>query len=389
MKSELYIGLMSGTSIDGIDAALVSFESAEQLTVVDKLFCEFSDDIRQQINHAAQNNSALFRNQDSELHNSLAPVYAKAVEQLIAKSGIAREQISGVANHGQTVKHEPNAKPPYSLQLGDGQIIADLTGITTYSQFRQADLLAGGQGAPLMPAFHNAIFNDKSSDDAFNGDTFIVNIGGISNISRLGPKVVGFDTGPGNVLLDQWIERDSGKPYDADGAWGASGNVNSELLAALLKEPYFSYAHPKSTGTDHFNLEWLERAYPKIDKISAADVQATLALLTAQTIASAIKELNSGARDARIYVCGGGARNQLIMQDLKVLLGEQNVAPSDTLGIPADWVEAVGFAWLGYCCKHSIKSNLPSVTGACEKVVLGERYLPRRQPSQHYAKAVV
>ena len=389
MKNELYIGLMSGTSIDGIDAALVSFESAEQLTVVETLFCEFSDDIRQQINHAAQNNSTLFRNQDSALHQSLAPLYAKAIEQLITKSGVSREQIRGVANHGQTVKHEPNAEPPYSLQLGDGQIIADLTGITTYSQFRQADLLVGGQGAPLMPAFHNAVFSGKDSDDADHKDTFIINIGGISNISRLGSKVIGYDTGPGNVLMDQWIERASGKPYDADGAWGASGAVNSELLATLLNDPYFSLAHPKSTGTDYFNLEWLERAHPKIDEIPAADVQATLTLLTVETIASAIKELNFGARDAQIYVCGGGARNHLIMRGLRDLLGEQNVAPSDTLGIPADWVEAAGFAWLGYCCEHSIKSNLPSVTGAREMVVLGEKYSPRRQPPQSKAKAEI
>ncbi len=380
MKNELYIGLMSGTSIDGIDAALVSFESAEQLSVIDTLFCEFSEDVRQQINHAAQNNSTLFRNQDSALHQSLAPLYAKAVEKLIAKAGVSREQISGVANHGQTVKHEPNAEPPYSLQLGDGQIIADLTGIVTYSQFRQADLQVGGQGAPLMPAFHNAVFNGQGSRCDTDGNTFIVNIGGISNISRLGSSIVGFDTGPGNVLLDQWIERTLGKPYDANGAWGASGNVNNEVLAALLKEPYFSLAHPKSTGTDYFNLEWLEKAYPKIDEIPTADVQATLTQLTATTIVSAIKELSDESKDARTYICGGGARNRLIMQCLEDLLGEQNIAPSDSLGIPADWVEAAGFAWLGYCCEHSIKSNLPSVTGAREQVVLGEKYSPRRQP---------
>ncbi len=378
MKNELYIGLMSGTSIDGIDAALVSFESAQQIAVVDTLFCEFSDDIRKRINHTAQNNSTLFRNQDSELHQSLAPLYANAIEQLILKSGVSREQISGVANHGQTVKHEPNAEPPYSLQLGDGQIIADLTGITTYSQFRQADLLAGGQGAPLMPAFHKAVFNGKGSDNFLHNNTFIVNIGGISNISQLGQSVVGFDTGPGNVLLDQWIERNSGKPYDAEGAWGASGKASSELLEELLKEPYFSSTHPKSTGTDYFNLAWLERAYPKINDIAAADVQATLALLTAKTIANSIKQLNGGLKRTRIYVCGGGAHNKLIMRGLKELIGEQNVAPSDTLGIPADWVEAAGFAWLGYCCEHSIKSNLPSVTGAREHVVLGEKFYPRR-----------
>jgi len=376
MSSELFIGLMSGTSIDGIDAALVSFDSPERLTVIDTLFSEFSEDIRQKISHTAQNNTGLRQNEDSALHQSLAPLYANAVEQLIRKAGVSRDEISGIANHGQTVKHEPNAKPPYSLQLGDGQIIADLTGITTYSQFRQADLLAGGQGAPLMPAFHQAIFEKQSGSDAPASHTFIVNIGGISNITQLGQEVIGFDTGPGNVLLDQWIEHCIGKPYDADGAWGASGKVHDALLSALLQEPYFSNPYPKSTGTDCFNLEWLEKSYPEIKQLAANDVQATLAQLTVVTIYNSIYELTGQTDDTRVYVCGGGVRNPLIMNGLKQLLGARRVEPSDKLGIPADWVEAVGFAWLGYCCKHSITSNLPSVTGAHTKVVLGQRYQP-------------
>ena len=195
---ELFIGLMSGTSVDGIDAALVAFESADKLRVVETFFTAFDKPTRNAISFAAQNNHGLRYNHDSPLHASLAPIYASACKNLLAKAQVKPEQISGIANHGQTVKHEPNAKPAYSLQLGDGQVLADLSGIRTFCQFRQADLAAGGQGAPLMPAFHKAIFSQMPN-------AVILNIGGISNITRLDEPIIGFDTGPGNVLLDQWL----------------------------------------------------------------------------------------------------------------------------------------------------------------------------------------
>ena len=373
---------MSGTSIDGIDAALVSFESENRLQVIDTQFTEFSPKMRKEIDQTAQNNTALKRNEDSYLHQELAPIYASAVERLISKSGLKRSNISGIANHGQTVKHEPMAKPPYSLQLGDGQTIADLTGITTYTQFRQADLQAGGQGAPLMPAFHQALFGSNN----LNANVHIVNIGGIANITHLSETITGFDTGPGNVLLDQWIEQHKAKAYDKNGDWAASGCVDANLLSNLLSDDYFSLNHPKSTGTDYFNLAWLEKRYQRLTTLKPNDVQASLTELTTRSICNELIKLSDSRQETKVYICGGGARNKLIMQKMTQHLTEQlsedvTVEPSDALGIPSDWVEAVGFAWLGYCCANSITSNLPSVTGANSKVVLGQCYQPRNQES--------
>ena len=365
---ELFIGLMSGTSIDGIDAALVAFDSANKLTVVETLFTEFEKATRDEINYTAQNNRALSRNQDSPLHEALARLYASACKNLLAKANIPASSVSGIANHGQTVKHEPDATPPYSLQLGDGQLLANLSGIKTVTQFRQADLAAGGQGAPLMPAFHNALF-------AGQANSVILNIGGISNITCLKKPVIGFDTGPGNVLLDQWIEQQLGLAYDKNGDWAKQGKVNTNLLKALLGDPYFSAMHPKSTGTDYFNLAWLASRYPSVKSLAAQDVQATLVQLTVESVGDAIMQMNY--TQGRVFVCGGGTNNPLIMQGLRDKLSAFDIQTTDALGVPSDWVEAVGFAWLGYCCAHGIKSNIPSVTGANCEVVLGEVFLPQ------------
>ena len=367
-NKELFIGLMSGTSIDGIDAALVSFNSVNRLTVVETLFTEFSKKTRHEINHTAQNNSKLEHNEDSPLHYSLASIYASACKQLLAKANVSTVEVKGIANHGQTVKHEPGANPPYSLQLGDGQLLANLTGITTYSQFRQADLAAGGQGAPLMPAFHHAMFGK-------NENAIILNIGGIANITCLCKPVLGFDTGPGNVLLDQWIEQELGLEYDQDGNWAAKGEVNDELLSKLLNEPYFSKAYPKSTGTDCFNLNWLKDRYPSYRQLKNVDIQATLVQVTVNSICKSITEIGLPTNTS-IFVCGGGAKNPLIMKGLRSQLSYASITTTDELGIPSDWVEAVGFAWLGYCCANGIYSNLPSVTGAKKEVVLGKIFTP-------------
>jgi len=365
---ELYIGLMSGTSIDGIDAALVAFSSTNSLRVVETLFTKFEKATRDEINRAAQNNLELFCNEDSPLHQSLAPLYASACNTLLDKAKLPASKISGIANHGQTVKHEPHAMPPYSLQLGDGQVLANLTGIKTITQFRQADLAVGGQGAPLMPAFHNAIFIKHPN-------SIIVNIGGIANISYLSEPVVGFDTGPGNALLDQWVEKQLGLAYDKNGDWAKQGRVNTNLLDALLADPYFSATYPKSTGTDYFNLDWLISKLPSLASMVPEDVQATLVQLTIDSIANAIIQM--GETRGRVFVCGGGANNPLIMQGLRDELENFEIQTTNALGVPADWVEAVGFAWLGYCRCNNINSNLPSVTGAKSEVVLGEIYLPQ------------
>ncbi|MBL4670953.1 MAG: anhydro-N-acetylmuramic acid kinase [Arenicella sp.] len=381
MPEELFIGLMSGTSVDGIDAVLVSFDSANRLRVIETLFTEFDTEIREKINQAAQNNEHLRTNQDSPLHQLLAPIYASACNSLLAKAGIPNSSISGIANHGQTVKHEPQAKPPYSLQLGDGQVIADLTGIKTYTQFRQADIIAGGQGAPLMPAFHKSIFMDNASENlegktpTSSDNVFILNIGGIANVTHLKEPLVGFDTGPGNVLLDQWIDQKFGVSYDKNGEWANQGQVDSQLLDNLLSDHYFAESHPKSTGTDYFNLAWLYTRHPALNSLAAQDVQATLVQLTVHSISDSILAL--GDSNGEVYICGGGANNPLIMQGLRSSLSKFQIEKTDALGVPSDWLEAIGFAWLGYCCAHDIVSNIPSVTGAKSKVVLGEIFLPR------------
>jgi anhydro-N-acetylmuramic acid kinase len=364
-RGELFIGLMSGTSVDGIDAALVEFESSKQLTVLATHFTPFDADLRAEINSLAHANSALLRCADSPLHDQLAQHYAAASLALIEQSGVSTSEITGIANHGQTVRHEPNASPPFSLQLGNPQIIANLTGVTTYAQFRQADLEVGGQGAPLMPAFHSAIFGNSKNN-------FILNIGGIANLSQLGETVLGFDTGPGNTLMDQWILKVRGERYDKNGDWARSGKVIPELLAHLLNDPYFSLAAPKSTGPDYFNLSWLGA----MDKHRPEDVQATLLALTVDSIAQQLKRLSS--EGDKVFVCGGGADNQALLAGLVAALPSCNIDRTDVLGVPSDWVEAAGFAWLGYCCAHQIESNIPSVTGAGQSVVLGEVFCPAR-----------
>lgn len=374
MTGELLIGLMSGTSVDGIDASLVSFQSDSKLEVICNQFTPFSGELRAQINQVALNNSTLHRCGDSELHTTLATHYAQASLSLIKKANAPKEKILAIANHGQTVRHEPNATKPFSLQLGDPQLIAQQTGIITIGQFRQADLAAGGQGAPLMPAFHKAVLDRTSSAD--RQTAFVLNIGGIANITRLGEPVIGFDTGPGNTLLDQWIERHHQRPYDAGGEWARGGQIINSLLDSLLADAYIKQDSPKSTGTDYFNLEWLYDRADNIDTYNPQDIQATLLAFTAKSIALALLQI--GASNGRLYLCGGGVRNKLLMEQLGTELNNFSIKPTDELGVPSDWVEAVGFAWLGYCRLHNIASNIPSVTGANEKVVLGEIFKPVR-----------
>ena len=364
---KFYIGLMSGTSVDGIDAALVCFESSSNFKVIETQFTPYPSDIRSQINDSALNNSLLYQNEDSPLHNSLAALYAQASNELIAKAGIDKNSVLAIANHGQTVRHEPNASKPFSLQLGDGQIIADKTGIQTITQFRQADIEAGGQGAPLMPAFHNAVFKQTNN-------SFVLNLGGIANLTQLDEQVIGFDTGPGNCLLDQWIEKHHAKRFDQDGHWAQSGTVVQEVLQTLMRDDYIALSYPKSTGTDYFNLDWLEKSIPVLENYSPNDIQATLLEFTVQTVCKAVQQLN--ANSGALYVCGGGAHNKHLMSSLERALVNFSVQKTDSLGVPSDWVEAVGFAWLGYCFMNKIPSNLPSVTGARSSVILGQSFSP-------------
>ena len=360
--------MMSGTSIDGIDAVLINFFSETEFNVVASQFTAFPAALRNAISETALNNADLTRESDSPLHHELASYYAQAVISLLKKSNTTPNSVNAIANHGQTVKHEPNASPPYSLQLGDGQLLANLTGIETISQFRQADLAAGGQGAPLMPAFHNRIFLQG------NENRFVLNLGGIANITCIDNPPIGFYTGPSNCLLDQWIERHQKEHYDENGEWAASGTIIESVLAKLLRDPFLHAAFPKSTGTDHYNLAWLNKQIDDLENYAPKDIQATLVAFTTHTIKLALKQLKATHGD--IFVCGGGAKNEFLMSSLATTLPSFSIKKTDALGVPCDLVEAIGFAWLGYCKLHNIPSNLPSVTGASKKLVLGKHFTP-------------
>ncbi len=363
-QPELYIGLMSGTSMDGIDAALVDFSSTTP-----KLLSTHSHrwpDAIQRTLIAARDVPDDELDTLSALDMQTAELFAEACFILLEKAGHQPKNITAIGNHGQTIRHRPDIEKPFSLQIGNAQKLTKLTGVDVVSDFRTADIEAGGQGAPLAPAFHKAVFQHNDINRV------IVNIGGISNITIL-PKdsnqpVTGFDCGPGNTLMDAWISQHQQQNYDADGALASSGKTDASLLARLLMDDYFQLAPPKSTGFEYFNLEWLDGS---IDgEISVADIQSTLCDLTATSI---IRAINQYAPDTEeIYICGGGVHNKELMHRLQALT-KNPVATTERLGVHPDWVEAMAFAWLAYQYNHQQTGNLPSVTGASKKVILGNK----------------
>lgn len=367
-KRQLYIGLMSGTSADAIDAALVDLESSPQLIAKQSLPLPLK--IRQQI-HALSLPGDNEIDRMGALDIELGRLFAQVSLELIANSGINPSQITAIGSHGQTIRHRPPGSPQgtFTLQIGDPNLIAELTGVTTVADFRRRDMAAGGQGAPLVPAFHRAVFHSTINDRV------IVNIGGMANITWLpaqGP-VLGFDTGPGNVLMDGWIHSHSGDHYDKDGSWAASGIPNQELLTNLLKENYFRLTPPKSTGREAFNRTWLEQNISELSSpVSPADVQATLLELTATSIANSVRKLGDNGEE--IYVCGGGAYNFALMRRLQELLQGSRVCSTVELGVDPQWIEAMAFAWLAQQTINHQSGNLREVTGANREVILGGVY---------------
>ncbi len=364
---DLYIGLMSGTSLDGIDAALVAIEN-QQITPIDFAYLPFAALLKQRIHRLSQANTPVTLSEYGALDTELGYCFADAVKQLLGKSQTRASAITAIGSHGQTVYHAPAPPLPFTLQIGDPNIIAEQTGITTVADFRRRDMAAGGQGAPLVPAFHQAVFRHPSEHRC------IVNIGGIANITVLPPgttpAVIGFDTGPGNILMDQWIHAQRGLGYDANGDWGKSGQLCQPLLAALLADPYFQLAPPKSTGKEYFSLAWLQQHLPHHTD-NSADIQATLCALMAQTISQAIKQ--HAPQTERILVCGGGIHNNHLLN----LLAQQLTCPiASTLGygLHPDHVEAIAFAWLAQQTLTCKTGNLPEATGAHKPVVLGGIY---------------
>lgn len=349
--------------MDSIDAALVDFSGA-QPALLSSHSVPMDIALREQLLALCRTPShpAL-----GELDRSLGEQFAQAALTLLQQAMIRPEQVSAIGSHGQTVFHQPPAQGMngFSVQIADPNIIASRTGITTVADFRRKDMAVGGQGAPLVPAFHRAVFHDTQKNRV------IVNIGGIANITVLpaNGKVTGFDTGPGNVLMDGWIFRHHHTHYDNKGSWAASGKVNDRLLDALLQEPYFHRAPPKSTGRELFNAEWLERQLKHT--VPAVDVQATLAALTAKTIADAIQQ--HAPQTDEIFVCGGGAHNDHLMQQLRNAV-KAPVCSTAILGIDPQWVEASAFAWLARQTMENKPGNLPEVTGASKAVVLGGIY---------------
>jgi anhydro-N-acetylmuramic acid kinase len=364
---DYYIGLMSGTSLDAIDAALIRIGDKGELEVISLLNTKFPEHIVIQLrNIISGNNESL--HELCLLDTELGEIYANVALDLISRSAYKPHKIKAIGCHGQTIRHQPDCRHPYTLQIGNPSVIAEKTSITTVAQFRARDIAAGGQGAPLVPAFHRAVFSDPEQQRV------IVNIGGIANITLLPPlnskdTVSGCDTGPGNCLLDAWSLSCRGLGYDENGSWAASGTVDRKLLESLLADSYFSKSSPKSTGTDYFNLDWLESSYPSVTDLKAEDVQATLAELSARTIALSI--IREGYDGKQIYLCGGGVHNKDLNDRIHRHLANAKHYTTDKLGLDPDYVEATAFAWLAWCTMEKQAGNLPAVTGARHPVILG------------------
>lgn len=364
-SDQLYIGIMSGTSLDGVDVVLVDFGS-ECPKLIASALLPFPAPLRAELSAISQPGANEIERLGL-LEADLADTYATAVDTLLKKSGHQPEQIQAIGCHGQTIRHRPNARQPFSYQIGDMHRLAMLTGIRVIGDFRRKDIAFGGQGAPLVPAFHQAIF--ATSDKG----RCILNIGGIANITLLLPhqELLGFDTGPGNCLLDNWIELQQGKTYDADGAFAASGHLQPELLAQLFSDPYFAQTGPKSTGREYFQLNWLN-AHLAGRSDHPADVQRTLCQFSAGTMALAISKYAV----SEVFVCGGGAKNRQLLADLQQLLPQCRISTTDELGVDADYVEAMAFAWLALAYDLRLPGNIPAVTGARQSLVLGQEFLP-------------
>ncbi len=377
-NAELYIGLMSGTSADAIDAVLVDF-SHPPLKLIAHHSAPLDADTRAAIHQLARPGTNEIDRMGA-LDQQLGRAFAEATQALLTQTGLDASAVTAIGSHGQTLRHRPplsSSTEAFTLQVADPNLIAHLTGITTVADFRRRDMAAGGQGAPLVPALHQALFHHPDTDRA------IVNVGGVANLTWLparGP-VIGFDTGPGNNLMDAWIQRNLGKAYDHNGHWAAQGAINGELLTSLLEHPYFRQSPPKSTGPETFNLSWLDQHLDSLPSpIKAEDIQATLLMLTAQGIAASIEGLSVRKEKCEVYLCGGGAHNQRLMEALLALMPTARIADTGAIGLAPDWVEAVAFAWLARQTLNGLNGNLPSVTGANSAQVLGAIYPGRQQP---------
>ena len=356
MHKERYIGIMSGTSLDGVDVVLCEIE-ANSCTLISSLEYPLPLELKTDILTMIETKHTL--KQVGEIDHRLGLLFTQAVGALLIREHIDPSSITAIGSHGQTLWHEPSGEYPFSMQLGDPNILTAKTGISVVADFRRKDVSLGGQGAPFAPAFHEFIFKN------INTSVSVVNIGGMANITVLGEKLIGYDTGCGNVLMDIWIAEHQGSPYDKDGEWANIGVVDYTLLDAMMSDSYFTQPYPKSTGREKFNKEWLQK-YLSGKTHNPEDVQRTLLELTALSIANEVLRFN---RDV-VMLCGGGAKNSFLVERLKALMPNVEVIIAQN----ADEIEAMTFAWLAYKRVHKEKVNLKDVTGAAENAVLGGIY---------------
>ncbi len=365
-RDGLYVGLMSGTSMDGIDAALIRLRSGRP-RLLHALAHPWPHGLAERLRRLSQGSTTL--TELGELDHLCGLAFAAAAERLLHEAAVEPAAVTAIGSHGQTIHHRPSPPAPFTLQIGDPNLIAQRTGITTVADFRRRDMAAEGQGAPLVPRFHQALFAHERRNRV------VLNIGGIANITVLpaGREVsAAFDTGPGNCLMDAWYRRHREEPYDRDGDWAATGAVVAPLLQALLQDPYFPTPPPKSTGTEHFSLAWLDQQLEERGGVTPRDVQATLLKLTVVTIADAIERWAPATEE--VLVCGGGRRNRRLMKGLEAALPGMEVRGTETEGADPDWIEAMAFAWLAAAALAGEPGNLPAATGAREEVVLGAIY---------------
>ena len=366
--SERYIGLLSGTSMDAIDAALVSFDDGNcrlEHTCSYSMSEDTLSGLRRLVEHPEDAGLEVL----GELDVALGHEFGAAALAVLEASGLGPDAVTAIGSHGQTVMHSPGKTNAFTMQIGDPNVIAAATGIATVADFRRRDMALGGEGAPLVPAFHDAVFRSSEESRA------VLNIGGIANLTMLpvGGAVSGFDTGPGNTLMDGWTRRHLGKPFDRAGSWAASAPLDEGLLECLLEHEYFSRPPPKSTGVEEFNLVWLQGILDGLpNAVPPETVQATLCELTARTVADAVRA--SCSDSGRLLLCGGGANNDALIASLDGHLENWLIERTDVLGIGVDWVEAAAFAWLAQRRLAGLPGNVPAVTGASREAVLGAVY---------------
>lgn len=366
--SEFYIGVMSGTSLDGIDIALCEIKD-ESFELIHSASYPFDEKVKKDVLAAISGPTTLVA--IGELDTRLGKMYADAIEHFIARKRIDKNIIKAIGLHGQTLWHEPESEYPFSMQLGNANVITALTGVSVVSDFRRKDIALGGQGAPFAPAFHQFLFS------RLGGNISVLNIGGMANLSILGKNVIGYDTGCGNVLMDYWISQNNSVTYDEDGTWARSGSANHELLKEMLREPYFSKKPPKSTGRELFNSTWLEKKLENFTKktqntlyLKSRDIQATLLELTVKSIANEVKKTPTNL----LIVCGGGVKNTYLMERLSDELKNVEVVSSDECGVSSEFMEAMAFAWLAHERIHKKCVKISSITGASKDSILGAIY---------------